>query len=852
MIEHINYNGITAEPSDYLCPDGDLSVCIGLAHEHGSLVPMVKPKEVAKLPEGATVIAVHKGASYHHYILKMPNGSLYWLDATAPVEPPTDMKVPISQGGEIYKVEPMGNTLIMLTDKGLAYILWRDLAYHYLGTGMPRLYLAFRLIDPPNKRHSTKLDVPLGAMSGRNAQDEYRLGEQIMGKVNEYVAGIHKSGRFLFPFFVRYAYRLYDGSLTRHSAPILITPRDQDPQIVPVLNVSGIKQPSAGRLDTSQADLTVLNDYKALGYKPIFKDASISDWHDIIKSIDIFVSAPIYTYDQAASAYWPQFDSPIEGGEAILSLPRFAPDKLRQEVMDRSTFYFLHSIKIEDIDAESDTKEIKIEPDYLTSLVAREAMTDDYSSHDTVIPRSSFVYNGRANLAQIQVKPFAGFPPSMFATKDEGEPSIVVSHIVVYLKTGHGDIVVHSHRIHRMDHDTRYRYFYYPNTKAYRAYIAKKDGDVTKYYPMELTPHEFLNGSVFFSWDGAGQYILELPTPETPNALGVIPHPSKIYTSEVNNPFFFPVSGINSVGSGQVIGISSTTKALSQGQFGQFPLYAFTTEGVWALEVTQTGTYRSKQPISRDVCINPDSITQIDGAVLFATDRGIMMISGSDVVSISDGIRGHRGVELPDGLGAYLRDTGRIVHSGQSARLEDFLKSCRMIYDYANARIIAYTPTLGHTDEPPYAYIYSLRSRQWSMAPYRFRTTINAYPSALALDQNWEIVDVSGGGQTEVFAGHMLAITRPIKIGQPSTLKAVSTLIQRGHFKRGHVKSILYGSRDLYNWAQINSSSDHIIRGFRGTGYKYFRIALICDLDADESIAGATIEYRLKQNDQPR
>ena len=101
---------------------------------------------------------------------------------------------------------------------------------------------------------------------------------------------------------------------------------------------------------------------------------------------------------------------------------------------------------------------------------------------------------------------------------------------------------------------------------------------------------------------------------------------NKIYTSEVNNPFNFPVSGINTLGVGEILGIASATKALSQGQFGQFPLYAFTNEGIWALEVSNAGTYSSKQVVTRDVCNNPAGITQIDGAIVFTTDRGVMIL----------------------------------------------------------------------------------------------------------------------------------------------------------------------------------------------------------------------------------
>ena len=182
--------------------------------------------------------------------------------------------------------------------------------------------------------------------------------------------------------------------------------------------------------------------------------------------------------------------------------------------------------------------------------------------------------------------------------------------------------------------DPPFLFLFYPNINAYKAVIVAYDY-LPSYYEVPLEQHKFLNGAFYFGgWDNPAQggYV----SSASPTEQRIIDLPNKIYTSEVNNPFHFPVLGINTIGTGTILGISSAVKALSEGQFGQFPLYAFTTEGVWALEVSNTGTYTARQPVTREVCINSDSITQIDSAVLFATNRGIMLISGSTVQCISE------------------------------------------------------------------------------------------------------------------------------------------------------------------------------------------------------------------------
>lgn len=222
-------------------------------------------------------------------------------------------------------------------------------------------------------------------------------------------------------------------------------------------------------------------------------------------------------------------------------------------------------------------------------------------------------------------------------------------------------------------------------------------------YEVLLEPHPTLNGAYYFGgWEGLNVSENEKYSSFNVSTLDerTIDVPNKIYTSEVNNPFYFPVLGIDTIGTGTILGICSAAKALSQGQFGQFPLYAFSTDGVWALEVSDTGTYSAKQPITRDVCINPDSITQIDSAVLFATDRGIMLISGSEAVCLSDSINSRDLFALSD-----LPKADKLVslfneRAGEDEQItlenssllpfRDFLTACKMIYDYTNQRIIVY------------------------------------------------------------------------------------------------------------------------------------------------------------------
>ena len=331
----------------------------------------------------------------------------------------------------------------------------------------------------------------------------------------------------------------------------------------------------------------------------------------------------------------------------------------------------------------------------------------------------------------------------------------------------------------------------------------------------------------------------------------IISLPGRIYTSETNNPFVFRPGRAISFNGADVIGMASATKALSQGQFGQFPMYAFTSDGIWALEVSATtGGYSAKQPVTRDVCINPLSITQGDDCIYFVSDRGLMLLTGSETACISDILDDHFTQSLKDtlpGYGKFLGLAGVSENAAAAIAFRDFIKEAQIIYDYTNQRLIVFKPaTAGSTN---IAYAYSLASRSWSFVENDIYKKLNSYPEALG---------VSAGGVvnlstiTDGTEGTGLIVTRPLSLDMPEVHKTVDAIIQRGKFRKGCIKQALWGSRDLIHWHLVASSDSHILRNVHGTPYKWFRIGVIATLKDDEALTGCSINYTPKLTNKIR
>jgi hypothetical protein len=127
---------------------------------------------------------------------------------------------------------------------------------------------------------------------------------------------------------------------------------------------------------------------------------------------------------------------------------------------------------------------------------------------------------------------------------------------------------------------------------------------------------------------------------------------------------------------------------------------------------------------------------------------------------------------------------------------------------------------------------------------------VPSYPNTLALDPDTGILyDFS----THADLGNdVYVISRPIKCDGADYLKQITSVIQRGVFSKGSIQTILYGSRDMLSWHLVASSTDHILRGFRGTPYKYFRVVFMGTLKGGESITGCTIDFNVKYANKTR
>lgn len=901
MKQNIILTELTHQPSDYQCIDGQLDLAVNAINENGYIEPLKQPTLIVLLEalnsKGFEVLYAHNGK----YILrfKSATGNLLFYDPEQKILTAFPDNAPAFAENEIKQTTSIGNILIVISNETKHHFKWNEDNYTYIGEHMPELKLRFGLkgeyfpqedVDIQEYYvsfgdYAVFLDNPTLNVTGQNEnidadQAISNLTESVMAKVNKLVnEQATKKGKFIFPFFVRYAFRLYDQTLTMHSPPILMTPSsNSNPMVIASADIFTKSYAVRGFNVTAIISKLV---YDAIGNKSDF-----DNWSDIIKSVDIFISAPIYTYlqnEKVKKGYFIFSENNESNGIAIADIadnknfsPRYIKDIIKDynfknldedtlkknvalqlphkphesiidEVKNVSTFYLLKSINIEDLNFvedgksfEKSYKEIEIQENYLTALQARETMTDDFDSHDEVIPKFTYTYNSRINYANIFKKPFKGFNTDMaYITPSESTPNL--GDMFVELSTENGTIITQQ-----VCTQLYFPYYYYPGQNAKHLYI--KDGD--KYYKFKLEKSNFLNGSFWFgAW--ANQYT-KLSLPETvenipKSTTQSIELQNKLYTSEVNNPFVFPPKGIQTVGQTEITGVSTATKALSQGQFGQFPLYIFSNEGIWAMEVNSEGWFKPEQPVSREICINPKAITQIDGAVLFISDKGLMLLEGSNTACLSTKLDNQQPFSLSK-LPKYdkLKELCNFGTYDDTTPHVEFLRNASILYDYRHQRLYI------SNEQAEYGYIFSLKTKTWTtQTMFKIISTLNTYPGAIAVIQNEtngktydRLVDFSQLDNNTT--SNALIVTRPIKLGDPDALKTINNIFVRGSIDRENVKLILFGTRDYNNYSIIASADKSYIKNLTGTPYKAFRIAIIAQFGKNENFENLTIEFTPK------
>jgi len=806
-------NGITTTST---FKEGDCRSLVNIRKKNGALHPVTPRKTDFDLKESYDIVFVHAFGGYENWI-GVKGCEVYWIGTKNSdyniFDPPNFL---CSTGNTVTSIQQIGNTLSLITADEILYLLHNNDAYTFLGElpEIPPLVFSTvstletdNLLDPNvmfwinavfDDEYGPGAVTPDNFITSAKGLVYKAMDMLINGNPNG-VTQDQKDGFGLMLFdacFVRYAYRLYDGSLIKHSPPILILP------IYSNENFKTIHYEfEQGKLGSFS--FVTVNGYRVAFSGYIANRIDYSEWKDIIKSIDIFMSPPVG---------WSDIENirnlPTENGKHDSPLIKSTDRKILDNIENASLFYFMKSIEIDNDDSTPiqgifPSKDSSVSS--MDALVQQELMSDDNFSHHKQGANVNYTYNNRLHIADIKTTFFKGFTPDFFIIGPSnyfatpaynGQYSVpeLINFICIEIEL---NINFKSEKVYSRypDVGNAFRFFSsaflsYPDPRAVRITIYEVTDDVwNRIFSAPLKEHKYLNLAYFLNtglnpvmieytryWDDillnwiytVKQDIVDAPqnTSNTP----VLIEPNKLKVSALNDPFIFPNETTYLVSNGKILNMASVATRIAEGQFGQFPLYVFTDKGIYSMSVGSGEVVYSREaaPTSFEVPTS-DVVCSTPFGVVFVSARGVCIISGQTVELLTAKLQ-----QRPEELNL-------IIPSGSPEVID------RMLPDYGadpftdyvqNIESVAYNP---HENEliiietkSPFNWVLNLSSKEFYQSTEKIDLVVqNTFPELTVIDglkvKNFRYGETSA---------HVSLITRPLTFGT-TDLKKIERMYLR-------------------------------------------------------------------------
>ncbi len=905
MIKQIQLRGISRTPSDRLSEDGGLSESLNMYIDTAENAPAIVPKDSTKdlgLPEGlkAERIFIHKTANYENYIVVQEGRVVAYTPKVEDEEPLTVLD--LAEGEKVNDITSLGNTLIISTSSSLFYILYKERKYTLLGTKLPFPMVDFetrfieRTPDTYNAAIFEEEKLWFNGLPSKEIWNKAEWGEEDKTTYNHILSNLWR---------VIGAQIASNGSQNVLSSPLFI-----QYSLVDAFGSENISMPillGAGKTNIGNAEITIgtsilTDDYEDTHVRTEFSKIEtpiplyqifakmintdeLKSWSDVISKIKIYISKGVFSFmDQEKSLmnnretiHNREEQGPYAYLETDYDIGYLSLSDLSEDLITASSNTFLvKEFNVFSNNSNVFTKEINelIKGQILDVKKFLDESAEDYVQLETqAAPSVSCdmqhyeqtggqlaTYNNQLilfNSAQIIDYDYNNLNALEFTEGGEQEGEIiydvtyflhgyvqdkVIKKTFTYPKTSERTVSVFAFQI-------------FPDSRAYKmvvkATINSQQTPEVRYGEFEMLPHPFLNCAYYYG--GIENELASLCTEsyiEGHSSYNIDDLNNKLLISETDVPYSFPLEQRYTFQS-KVVGVAIASTALSQGQFGQYPLYVFTEDGIWAMETAADGSFVSQKPLSREVCVNPNSITSIDNAVIFVTDKAVMLIQGSEVVNISAYMNGKHYVPNDSVRSIIAKQDGFGIYDSaisDETPFMAFMKKASIAYDYVGQRLICFAP------EETFQYIYKIDTQTWHKTMFNeislLDSPLNSYPECLVLGGKQEeaqhVYNLSTVLDTteNQYAAKGILITRPFDLGMPDVYKSITRIKIRGDYEKGDIQYILQGSDNGRDFFTLTS--------LRGKSWKMFRIFILADLEPTERISWIDIDFEPRYNNRLR
>jgi hypothetical protein len=592
---------------------GDMYNLVNLRPKNGVLQAVSPRKVVYNLENYYDTIFIHRLPSGESIMVGTSGQSVFSHIDTTPVLISSNLP------GKAYSIHQIGNTLSLLTESDVYYILYKSGGYISLGV----------LPDLPVIKLETEAftDVtglyPAGTTRSNIADRTKSLVSTLIVENDQAIYDF---------FFVRYAFKMFDGRLIKHSSPIFVAPAQAFQDLK--LGFIGV---DAGT-DNIRDDASVL--LKRYKVRLTVNTSSLSDWEDIIKSVDVFAS-PGSGLSQIENTTIQDKATIFSTANNQYKLIEYTNDKVNANIREESKFYRILSLNHAShnilFPANSEQREV------FKNLPFQEAMVDDPAlSHHKIGAKGGYVYNSRLHIWNTKTTMFKGFPLSSFLFKGDyaGNTANEGSDIHAYAtKVYFSDlsidpaIMIEEMPVVQTQLPVNLSAYYsYPDNQAVRVefYAKLYDSQTEEYtwemfHAVDLKQHDILNISYSFSLLTPALYGDAVEDIEEQES--VVLADNVLRLSDTNNPFRLSRTyQFNS----KILNVASNT--IKAGDYGQFPLYVLT-DRIYALQIGSGDVAYSNVLLTSNEQPISDKILSTPYGVVYITKRGLKIIGAPDLIT---------------------------------------------------------------------------------------------------------------------------------------------------------------------------------------------------------------------------
>lgn len=776
--------------------DGASYSLVNLRPKNGTLHPVAPRKIIQQLSQNYDMIYIHQNNDYKNWIGIIhtnDNQSQVYNDILATPEL-------IYTCPHIQSINTVGNILAIVASDNIYYILYREDSYQTLG--------------PIPELKPIEYKIAQGYPNTRNFYEEYSsVSKETFKEASKGLFNVlrkqyytENKGFFYDAHLMVYAFRLYDGSIIKQSSPILLLePFGNRSTIQYKFNGDYLHLGGRNELESSRIYLQTYNVY--LNYDLSYLEL----WKDLITSVDIFISQGLgdvaeSNINKLLVYYYTFTESPLMNNQS----------QLIKSIADTSNFYLIDSIpagEISQIDLtnwDGTPGSLKNKGYFrlprienlsdIDNLHQQETLPIDNFSHNQLSANVSYVYNNRLHIAHIKNTLFNGFTAnhfSMLLPQDNNGYEYNYYNGYNFLNDNYlqnyypyGIMIAVDIKINNKLYTqyTTYNhalffwlnpYFSYPDPRATQArfYEIMSDNTYRLIYQIELQASSHLNLSYYLSTD-LDKTKVNVPKPNQSNqpiinidtsTINNYTEPNKIKVSELNNPLRFPNINTYQVSNGTILALATNTMNVSDRNYGQYPLYIFTTQGIWTLNIgsgdvvysTLSAPTYAEAPTSHIVGETPLG-------VVFTTQRGLMIINGQSVEFISPQMEYEYqqfNIELPE---AQCKN---VIQLFNDKSFKDYLKGVEhLIYNpHENELIIS-------DRESDYQYIFNFYSQSFYKSTEPIDLVVgNAFPQLYVVKNN-QLKDYI---TSQTSHAHICMVSRPLRFGTPD-IKNLERIILRG------------------------------------------------------------------------